>query len=260
MLSGGWLDFSLVLMGLWIVLLCWTFWKLFSGLPRVTLSRFRNRLTIAGLGFSIVALSALFTLHLSWLSAGVSQRLGIAAIRILSLLVFWPTLAGLILSLVGSGKMRLLGVGTSLAMGFWWLNLSIDAAISMGPPIVRHPVRFLIPDGYVGWVKVRYSEHDATPLEMENGTFICRIPYSGVLSTSSQLEEGWAKDEYFYYREDGSVRPLKDTGWGQSGMIWGEKVESEQPPVRSEPMQFAESFYVGTEEQFDRGVSEAGHQ
>lgn len=73
---------------------------------------------------------------------------------------------------------------------------------------------------------------------------MCRIPDSGLLRTSSPLEEGWAKDEYFYYSKDGSVRVLKDTGWGLGGMIWGGSNSAAD-----------EYFYVGTEEQYHKAVS-----
>ena len=79
---------------------------------------------------------------------------------------------------------------------------------------------------------------------VNNGTLVCRIPDSGLLDTSSPLEEGWAKDEYFYYSKDGAMHALKSTGWGHGGLIWGE--------TNSTTEQF---FFVGTEEQFRHGVT-----
>ena len=175
------------------------------------------------------------------------------AIRILALLLFWLTLVGLVLCAVGVGRIRWLGFGTSLVTGLWWLSLSVDAAISMGAPIARHPTKFLIPQGYVGWVKIEYGE-SAPPLEMSNGVYICRIPASGILQTSSSLEVGWAKDEYFYYSEDGSLRSLPDTGWGGGGMIWGGNTESQLIGNGIRPARFSENFYVGREDQYHKNV------
>src|ERR1035441_4284986 len=145
-ISGGWLGLVVILLAAWLILLCRTWWKLLkvpslARKPRVT----RNYLTIAGIGSSAVAVGALLALHLSWISVGISQHLGVAAIKIFALLLFWPTFAGLILSTAGAGRIRWLGVGTSLITGLWWLSLYLVAAISMGgSPIARHPTKFFI--------------------------------------------------------------------------------------------------------------------
>jgi hypothetical protein len=120
----------------------------------------------------------------------------------------------------------------------------MTSAIATGPPTVRHPSRFLIPDGYVGWVEIKYGESNAPSLPIISGTLICRIPDSGLLRTSSSLEEGWAKDEYFYSSNEGSVRALMDTGWGSGGMIWGESNSTVD-----------QYFYVGTEAQYHNAVT-----
>jgi hypothetical protein len=169
--------------------------------------------------------------------------------------LFWPTLAGLLFSTAGTGKIKYLGIGTSLITGLWWFSLLMEAAISMGAPIARHPNKFLIPEDYVGWVEVKYGETNAPALQMNNGTFICQIPDNGLLSTSSSLEYGWAKDEYFYYSKDGSLHPLKETGWGFGGMIWGGTDQYQQSTSESKPRQVAAYIYVGTEEQYHRAVS-----
>ena len=152
--------------------------------------------------------------------------------------------------------MRFLGIGTTLITGLWWLKLYMAAAISMGAPaLARHPNKYLVPEGYVGWVSVRYGEKDANELEVENGTRICQIPDVGLLRTSSPLEEGWAKDEYFYYSQDGSLHRLRSTGWGAGGMIWGDSAEWKQTSGGTAPAQITQYFYIGTEEQYQRAVS-----
>ena len=95
----------------------------------------------------------------------------------------------------------------------------------------------------------------APPLNENKGAYTCRIPDSGLLNTSSALETGWAKDEYFYYSEDGSVQPLKETGWGAGGTIWAGSTESEQMADGSKPTRVAEYFYVGIEEQYHHAVA-----
>ena len=123
------------------------------------------------------------------------------------------------LTLVGTG------IATCLVTGLWWFSLSMEAAISMGAaPIARHPTKYFIPEGYVGWVKINHGEK-ADPLQLSNGKYICRIPASGVLDTSSNVEGGWAKDEYLYYSSADVLRELPETGWGKGGMIWANHSE-----------------------------------
>lgn len=254
MLSGGVLALLVILIAAWFGFMCFTSWKM-RRLPPLSdrESRVRRYLTVVGIGFSTVAVGALLALHITWISPGVSQRLGGPTIKVLSFFLFWPTLLGLVLNSVGSGRVRLLGIGTSVITAIWWFFLAFSAGMSMGPPLARHPNEYLIPQGYVGWVEVKYGEKDAPVLPMDHGTFSCQIPVTGILKTSSPLEDGWAADKYFYYSEDGSRRPLKDTGWGLGGMIWGSGVEFQIPLNSSR--QLKEYFYVGTEEQYHRAVA-----
>lgn len=114
----------------------------------------------------------------------------------------------------------------------------------MGAPLARHPVKYLIPEGYVGWVQVKFGVPTAPALPLEGRMIVCHFPEDGLLSTSSSVEEGWAKDQYFYYMSDGSTEALKETGWGYGGMVWGSQNSATE-----------EYFYVGTEQQFHDGVS-----
>ncbi len=115
----------------------------------------------------------------------------------------------------------------------------------------RPSSRYLIPDGYVGWVRVEYNVGGAPPLPMEGGRFIFRFLPSAFLQTSSPEHFGWAKDEFFYYR-DGSLRPLPQTGRGGGGMIWGH-INGEAHTVSGKHQY--EEFFVGSEQQFQQAVN-----
>jgi hypothetical protein len=248
-LGGRTLYIALIVLVAWLAILCTALWKLAAASPQSKPDT-RNYLTLAGTWLAAIAVAALLALHLSWVSVDVSQHLGVRAIRILSLLLFWPTLAGLLLCAGGRGRIRFLGIATCLVTGLWWFSLSTEAAISMGAaPIARHPTRYLIPEGYVGWVKINRGEK-AAPLQLSNGKYICRIPASGVLDTSSNFEGGWAKDEYLYYSSSDVLRELPETGWGKGGMIWANHSEFQAYQDGSLPSRVTESFYVGTEEQY----------
>jgi hypothetical protein len=120
----------------------------------------------------------------------------------------------------------------------------------------RTPEKFLIPSGYVGWVRIEYSVPTEPPLPVEAGYQIIRIPQDGLLKTSSKLEVGWAMD-YFYYCDGPDCRELADTTRGKGGMIWGAATgRSQRPP---DPEKVFMEFFVGTEDEFDRyGTPPAG--
>jgi hypothetical protein len=113
----------------------------------------------------------------------------------------------------------------------------------------RRSARFLIPEGYVGWVRVEFQSGDAPPVPVENGEYIFQIPSSGLLKTSSSEQYGWAKDRYFYNSKNG-VRRLPDSGREQS-LIWG-KLNGQESTSRGS--RTYEEFFVGTEQQFKEQI------
>ncbi|MGP8092125.1 MAG: DUF6843 domain-containing protein [Candidatus Sulfotelmatobacter sp.] len=123
-----------------------------------------------------------------------------------------------------------------LGLAAW---LTVDARHS-----IRHSSRFLIPGGYVGWVRVEFQVEGAPALPIEGGEYLVKFPPSGLLRTSSLEEYGWAKDHYFYYSAKGG-RILIDSGPG--GLIWGQINGEGSGPLGKRKY---EEFFVGTERQF----------
>jgi len=123
---------------------------------------------------------------------------------------------------------------TGLAL---WLNVSARNS-------TRHSSRFLISDGYTGWIRVEFEVQGAAPLPMEDGEYVLKIPADGILRTSSREEYGWAKDHY-YYESAGGVRPLPDSGAVR--LIWG-KINGEESGASGKRKY--EEFFVGTAQQF----------
>jgi hypothetical protein len=195
---------------------------------------------------SIAAVGSFLSLRLAWTSVEIGQHrlpwvftenyqhLNVWAIKILSVLWLASSLVGLLLGLAGTQRKRILVVATSFVTALWWLFL----------PGERHPARYLIPEGYVGWVEIRYGRTNATPLPMDKGTLVYRISDSGLLETSTPLEYGIAKAEFFSYSKQGSVRTLKSYPWEPGNMIWG--------MTNSQTEEF---FFVGNEEQSRSRVS-----
>jgi hypothetical protein len=111
----------------------------------------------------------------------------------------------------------------------------------------RHPSRYVLPEGYVGWVVIHFDHPGAPPIVLRDKNLLFQIPESGVLYTSSQQEYGTARDHYFYKLSDGQFRELPNTGWGKGGMVWNESSGTRENP--GSPDDHTEHFFIGTEQQ-----------
>jgi len=153
--------------------------------------------------------------------------------------------------------MRFLSLISCSVSGVWWILLMFHSASTLGAPLARHSIRFLIPEDYLGWIEIRYGVSGSPPLPLENGSFVCSIPDSGVLPTSSKLEEGWATDEYYFLAPDDSLLRVYETPWGGGGYVWDRQV---RPPAGAGSSSSEKDvyLYIGTEDQFTHGVTKNG--
>ena len=103
--------------------------------------------------------------------------------------------------------------------------------------------KFLIPEGYVGWLRVEYDVECFPPIPVGDGVRILRFAGANVLETSSPMPEDAGERQYFYYTKDGSERDLAADYRNGNGMIW-----QETPGSRGGKMRMF-IFFVGTEEQ-----------
>ncbi len=58
---------------------------------------------------------------------------------------------------------------------------------------------FYIPEGFSGWITIRYDVPNAKALTEKEGAFQIFIPKDGNLITSTHFEDGWSKDRFFRY-------------------------------------------------------------
>lgn len=65
---------------------------------------------------------------------------------------------------------------------------------------------YYLPKGFHGWVTIKFEKEGAPPLEIKDGAYQIYIPPDGILETSSRLESGWARDEFFF--TDGKTNEL----------------------------------------------------
>jgi hypothetical protein len=118
----------------------------------------------------------------------------------------------------------------------------------------RTPERFLVPDGYQGWVRVEFRQKGAPALPMEDGRLLFKINAQGTMRTSSDPQSGHGKDEFYLYSGDRRT-PLSNAGVCKGGMVW--QVETMVDEPTSTP--FAR-FFVGTEDQYRHVVDPTGKE
>ena len=113
--------------------------------------------------------------------------------------------------------------------------------------------RWIIPKGYVGWLRLDYRVPGAPPLPIENGRFLVRMPLSGRLQTSSLTNEAFEKNEYFY-PEAGDLHRLVFS-WPPLPGYAIQSVYRERHSRPDMPRWFTPEFecvYVGTRSNFSQ--------
>ncbi|MFZ3265324.1 MAG: hypothetical protein WA172_15070 [Terriglobales bacterium] len=124
--------------------------------------------------------------------------------------------------------------------------VGLSAWVTFAVHTSRRPSsKFLIPDGYVGWVRVEFQVANAPAVPVERDQYIFRIPPTGILKTSSPEKFGYGKDEYYYDSSRG-LRRLP-TEAQNDRLVWGQ-INGED--IDASGRREYEEFFVGTEEQF----------
>ena len=140
-----------------------------------------------------------------------------------------------------------LGWPTRIVVGVFSVALLMSLALWLGWTGQHSSLRssrFLIPEGYTGWIRVEFEVQGAPPVSTEGGEDVLRIPAGGILQTSSPEQYGWARDHYYYYSAEG-VHPIPDSG--EAPLIWG-KINGEASGAAGKRKY--EEFFVGTAQQF----------
>lgn len=136
---------------------------------------------------------------------------------------------------------------TRIVLGIAMLILVIGLGVRFGANSrnsAPRSFRFLIPEGYRGWVRVEFEIPGMPPLPTEAGQTVIKIPPSGLLRTSSPEQYGWARDTYALYSSAG-LRPIPDSG--PARLVWGE-INGEE--TGSSGKRKYEEFFVGSEQQY----------
>jgi hypothetical protein len=72
----------------------------------------------------------------------------------------------------------------------------------------RPSYRFYFPEGFRGWVTVKFEKPGTKALTEENGALRFDVPPDGILETSSSYKEGWGKDFFFQAQSNGKWKEM----------------------------------------------------
>jgi hypothetical protein len=105
--------------------------------------------------------------------------------------------------------------------------------------------RYLVPQGYVGWVRVDYKLPGTPPLPTEGGAYAAKIPPSGRLATSSIPEAGSV--EFYSYRGTARQSLNNRAPTDPAKVVWGGGYTYSSGGGR--PPAVYEEFFIGTRQQ-----------
>ncbi|MGG4048757.1 MULTISPECIES: DUF6843 domain-containing protein [Paenibacillus] len=112
---------------------------------------------------------------------------------------------------------------------------------------IRTPNVILIPEGYVGWVQIIYSQPDGEKFEKRGGKNIIHISNNGIYEASAlEPEYGTATDEYYYVDDNGNRKKIDMEELIHNHTI-GEGSFHDNNSSKLYPK--VEKFFVGTEEE-----------
>ncbi len=115
----------------------------------------------------------------------------------------------------------------------------------------RRSCRYLIPSGYVGFVRIDYGVSGAPSLPLEQGFLLFRIPSTGYLQTSTAFVGGRVEDEFYYVTGNQRQQVHGESDGYPTGsqppipMVWGRLVGG----GRAESVY--EMFFIGTKKQYE---------
>ena len=137
------------------------------------------------------------------------------------------------------------------------LRLQVGAEMHLDVPLEpsydpnARPSKFLVPDGYVGWVQLEYDVREAQTSTVESDVTVFKFPEDGVLITSSPGPQRNGRNEFMFYFNDGSERELPMDYRGGRALIWGQYDGSKGGRIT------LFGFFVGSEDQYKKYQSRA---
>ena len=119
------------------------------------------------------------------------------------------------------------------------LFVTIGLALLLAGSCSERMFTFEIPEGYVGWVTVRFRSENCGDTKAVTTTTI-RVKSDGTACTSVAAYPTTTLSKFYYVGGGKQKLELSRTGWGEGGMIWAESTEIDGHEYR---------FFVGSEQQ-----------
>ncbi|WP_163859719.1 DUF6843 domain-containing protein [Paenibacillus elgii] len=108
---------------------------------------------------------------------------------------------------------------------------------------------YVLPDGYTGWVEIRYEQEGSPPLPREGEEYVNLIPRTGILNTSDSPTSGEMK---FYYHDELGNRKKIELDMIRTQAMKTKYVLSSNG---TEEELSVNVFFVGTEQQWNDAKS-----
>ena len=105
---------------------------------------------------------------------------------------------------------------------------------------------WIIPAGYVGWLRLDYSVAGAPPLPIENGCYVVRLPRSGRLATSTANYPPADRNDYIFEDASGRHKLMFSTKIIQGYAVQNVYDFGKGPLNAPFPQPQAECVFVGT--------------
>ncbi|GLI06160.1 hypothetical protein YDYSG_21900 [Paenibacillus tyrfis] len=130
--------------------------------------------------------------------------------------------------------------------------LVVFFAISIGAIVIgsygindQESHSYVLPDGYTGWVEIRYEQKDSPPLIREGKEYVHLIPRTGILNTSDSPTSGEMK--FYYLDEQGNRKKIELDMIRTQGMSTKDVLASNGTKEELS----VNVFFVGTEQQWN---------
>lgn len=126
---------------------------------------------------------------------------------------------------------------------FLILILSIAAVFQQGCDDIRY--RVILPDGYIGWVRVDFGIPSAPALEINQSGYeaTVMVPESGVVATRSNILVGMHDFYDFYYQEPNGFKRVPKSLYVKNLDAGGFTAKDTKSPLAIKPLSWY--FFIG---------------
>ncbi len=117
---------------------------------------------------------------------------------------------------------------------------------------VSRPKRWVFPEGFRGWVVVRYRNTSCPPLRTDGIFYVLPIPASGQACTSNSLGTGWTYERFEYSQKNGrQVGIPAGDGHDSTVAVWN---------IASSGDSLEQYLFVGTRTELDQSWNVAPYR